>query len=634
MKNHAKEPRSEFFAVLSHQVRQPLNALIEELSGLGEEKLSPSKRNIAQLVQQEAQELANLVNDVLDLTRLQDGNFHLGDEPLDLHELLESLKGVLTGLFQRKGASFDFLIHPDTPALVMGDPGRLRQALTCLVLAWPGDAWTGQVVLEAGPEAETNTEVRLRFVFRAPADAATAARLLALVEHATDDRKVGRLLAEDRTGQNLRAVLAARLAGAMGGEVGVEYDGKEQVAVTLLASFGRNVSVSHRDFGDPAALDGLSVMLIDDQEESARELTAWLTDWGCAVGQVRDTADGLTQLRQAKEKGEPFGFVLIVNRSLGQEAEDFGRAVKNDRALSNTAVGLITGVGRRGDVPRLREIGFRLYLTQPVARGQLRDAMSLVGEERFAVAAEASGVITRHYLRERELRQLRVGVLEKNAVHRMIVLLLLDKLGCAGREVTDETLNEQPLDDVVLVTAEGRGELLDRVRKQYSPVRLIAMAEGGDFDAADFHDAIRKPVTMPLLRAALGRFLVSRDEQRERGEAPAENAAPALLDVTKLLANFDNDREVVQEIVTLFVDDFGGNLAELKNAMGQGDAAGVTALAETMKDVAGSLEVGRLRDCLADVERLARAARLADAQPLVGKAERLFAQIEKNLADL
>ncbi|MDP8222301.1 MAG: histidine kinase dimerization/phospho-acceptor domain-containing protein [Candidatus Lernaella stagnicola] len=633
MSDDPKHPRSEFFAGLSHRVRQPLNGVLEELNALLDTNLNPSQRSLIDLVQRRAHELLALLNDVLDLARLQAGNFVLADEPLDLLDVLDSVAANLTDFFgQKRNAPFTLLPHPDTPALVSGDAGRLKQALLNMALATPPPTGSSEVLLETAVEGESQYETRLAFSLHLqvePADAALAVKMIEALAGSSHGEKEQ----FDDEGA-LRLAVAAEIAAAMGGGLEAETDGGDGLTLVFRATLGRVESLSHRDAGDPAGLEGLRVLLVSDSDEAAAPLATWLAEWNCDVRHVPLMDDAPALLRQAAGEDEAMQFALIVNHSHGQDAEDLGRTIKSDPDLRNTAVGLVTSVGRRGDAARLREIGFSFYLTQPVTQRQFRDAMGIVIEHiDLPPKQRAAAIITRHSLRERQVRGLRVAVLDDNATSRMITLLLLERMGCEAKALAAEEIPAQRF-DLVLATEPHVEQLLARSGDTaavpvIAVVGEIAGQQREELLAQGVRDVIGKPLTVAALRDAVGRIVAWREQN-----GAEEVASPSLVDAETLLRNFDDDREMLREVIAFFVQDFAEKLDALQAAVAAAKVEDAKEIAEDMRDAAGGLELRRLVDLMAEITRAASGERASQIPPLIEEAARLFARIKTALEEI
>lgn len=627
MKRKTWQTDSDFFAGLSHEVRQPLNGVVEKLHLLLGREFNEREKNLIRLLLHHAHGLVAAVNDILDLIRLQEGNFYLAQETFDLQDVLDSVERQLREILKPAGIDFNLLLHPDAPAQMTGDPGRLRQALKAMALLGSPRVLAPEASLLASVEEESETTLKLHFTIQTRLESALAARLEYLVDLSGDDFALDRLLAEEPTETGLRLALVRKLADLLDGEFGAAAGEESGITIWLTAAFAKQSVLSERHAGDLRVLRDLPVLLFAEVEEDAANPVAWLAEWGCRVTRLPRLAEGLPALREARAAGRPFQVVLLVNRASGQEAEDFGRAVKGDPECGDVGLALVTATGRQGDVPRLREIGFAAYLTDPLEPEQLRQALALVAE-RVLHHEDRRAIVTRHYLREMKRRALRIGVVEDNPVHQMMVLLLLEKLGHRGAAWRREDLPPEPEVDLLLLDAES-----EIPRRLPETVTLIGMAKAavGRERPAGFACLMNKPVNAASLRAVVDWYLERRPADGE--PAPAPVAGPAF-HVGSLLANFDHDVEMVREVTEFFQTEFSRNLEALKEALAAGQAERRTELLEEMKDAAGSMEIKPLWEILADLERALRHNDEVLAGALLGRLERSYREIARLFAEI
>jgi len=622
MKRKIWQTDDDFFAGLSHEVRQPLNGVVEKLHLLLGREFNEREKNLIRLLLRQAHGLVTTVNDILDLVRLQEGNFYLARETFDLQDVLHSIERQMRETLRPAGVAFNLLLHPDAPAQVTGDPGRLRQALKAMVLLGARRFGAAEASLLASVEEENETTLKLRFTSQTRLEAPTAERLEYLVDLAADDFVFDRLLAEEPTETGLRLALIRKLADLLDGEFGAAAGEESGITIWLTAAFAKQTVLSERRAGDPRVLDKLPVLLLDEAGDVAAEPVRWLAEWGCDVTRLSRLDQGLTALRDARDRNRPFKVALILNRARGQEAEDFGRVVKGDPLGRDLGLVLVTATGRQGDVPRLREIGFAAYLTDPLEADQLRQTLALVAEG-VLHGEESRAIITRHYLREMKRRALRIGVVQDNPVHQMMVLLLLEKLGHRGAAWRRDELPPDPEVDLLLLDAETAAP-----PSLPAHVTLIGMAK----DAAaktlptGFARLIDLPVNAASLREAVDWYLEAR--AADGGAPPAAPAGPPF-HVGSLLANFDHDVEMVREVAAFFQGEFTRNLEALKEALAAGPAPRRAELIEQMKDAVGSLEIKPLWEILSDLERALLRDDEVLAAALFGRLERTFREIAR-----
>ena len=134
MSGHGKShPRNEYFAWLSHKVRQPMNSVVEAINHLLAMDLPDFQRDYIQALGRSTHDLVMIINDVLDTVRIDEGNFYLAEMPFDVRSAVEGVIEDLGSDVVERGLEMQCLIHPDMPAMLRGDPGRLRQALADMI---------------------------------------------------------------------------------------------------------------------------------------------------------------------------------------------------------------------------------------------------------------------------------------------------------------------------------------------------------------------------------------------------------------------------------------------------------------------------------------------------------------------
>jgi CheY-like chemotaxis protein len=297
-------------------------------------------------------------------------------------------------------------------------------------------------------------------------------------------------------------------------------------------------------------LDGVRVLVVDDNPVNRRVLHERLTSWSMRGGSAASGSEALEILRAAAEEEDPYAIALVDFQMPAMDGETLGRAVKRDRRLANTVLVMLTSVGRQGDAERMRAIGFGGYLLKPVRCGQLRQMLETVWSARQS--RRSIGLVTRHSLAERDRPEInrasarrgesapRTLIVEDNPVNQRLAEVILEKLGCAvdlaanGREAL-EKLEQNPYDLVFMdcqmpelngyeTTREIRSR--DDALGSVPIVAMTAHALPGDRQRclnAGMDDYLAKPVKTEEFEVILRRWVEDRpdaDEIAAPEEAP------------------------------------------------------------------------------------------------------------------
>jgi hypothetical protein len=619
-----KTPRRAWFAGLSHRLRQPLGALFEEFPALLARADDDKRRALLRMAQRETQALLSQLNEILDLTRLEEGNFHLARDTFDLLDLLESVRGELVAGCAPCGGVCEFLLHPETPALAVGDAGRTRQMLAHLVSLWPAEANAGaEAVFSAAPVRETADGFVMRFSAYFEASAAVAAQRAESFAALADRAGADCALCADPTPATLRSTLFRRLAAAMGGETGAEVRaGGIEVWCTL--AFGRAV-VGDGETDCAAALGGRRALFIDVDGSPSTGWRAALAEWECPVEWSGSLAAGLRAMRQAAARKKRFEVVVIFAGAGGQAAEDFGRAVRADRKLGRPTLALAAATGRRGDAARLREIGFAVYLIGPVDEAALRQALAMalgnLGDttrHRVPQDSVPRALITRHTLRELRFRHLRVGVVQPDAMHRLSLLRQLEKLGCHARARQADDVALLRNDDVLLVDFGAVDQLRKALRGAAKQPDVIGLASVRD--SRRKRDGLTAVLAMPVsaaaLRVALGTLVEHRVDRRSPG----------------VLAEFGGDAPEARVALRVFADEMAKNLRAFEAAVKTRRFANGRRVAAAMNDAAESFGLDGFAKTAAGMAAAAAARDNGEAAGLAREMKNLLAQLQRELS--
>ena len=524
--DEASKAKTMFLANMSHEIRTPMNGVLGMADLLSRSGLNERQQRLVATINDSARSLLAIINDILDISRIEGGKLELEQHDFELGACIEDAAEMLAEQACKRGIDLNLFVEDSVAGTVRSDPVRLRQVLVNLIGNAIKFTERGEVSVSVLPAAGPG---QIRFTVRDSGIGIEPQVLDKLFQpFAQADTSITRRFG----GTGLGLAISRQLVEMMGGRLHIESAPK--LGTTISFELPLVVTAPPGQRADRGTLEGRRVLIVDDRETNREIISSYLATAGAVIQAVANNDAAMSVLHKAADAGEPIELAVVDLIMDGGDGLQLAQAIKSSPRLASTRIVLLSSLAWSTDLGDARSAGLDRVLSKPIRRRELVEAaLGCLSTRNTAPGAPEAA---RHAPEALPRLGLKVLVAEDNPVNQVVAEEYLANLGCEavivenGRQALDAL--ERQTFDVVLMDCQmpeldGYSATRERrmaERRDGLPSLPIIAVTANAYDSdrercleAGMTSYLSKPYSEPELAAAL--------EMIRRPAAPQQPAA-------------------------------------------------------------------------------------------------------------
>ena len=664
----ATTTKGRFLANMSHEIRTPMNGVIGFMDLLSRTRLDHEQESYLKQAQTASDMLLHVLNDVLDFSKIEADKLTLRVSPFDLREMVESTVLLLAPSAFKKDLELNLFIKPSVDDWVKGDSGRVRQILSNLLSNAIKFTDRGEVSIIVAQEELDQNKVRVTFEVK---DTGIGIKQDAIEQLFNPFVQADTSSTRQYGGSGLGLSISKKLAHLMNGDISVDSFFGRGSTFIFTAEFERKTNPNSMVIKDNKILEGLEILVVDDNENNRIILESYLKDAGAKVDLAESGEKAISLLFNKAQVNEIYDMAILDHQMPGMDGAQLAQIIKAVPEVRDTPLVMLTSLVTTEESKQSISKGFTGFLSKPIKRAELlNEIASLLNrspyEDQIQKTTFEDKLKAHHFKKDAK-----VLIVEDQEVNLKLLLNYLKEttfktqVAVNGQEAVDIFQREHfdlilmdcqmPVMDGFSATRKIRE--IESGKSRIPIIALTAYALGGDRErclASGMDDYITKPINFPYLLERMKFYLsenfnsnkekekdieqpINLTNENNSGLADLKTNTPfnTFMSATVAIKNFSDitgmDENDVRDIFNLFFDSIPDTLTQIHLALEVRDWDKLGKLAHKIKGTAGNLMIQPAFEVAANLEK---SAKNYDIELCKDKLSELRVILENLLKDL